>query len=315
MNTQFIVLSRNITVVLTFIFLILLSPQKVFAAIYINEFGSNEDPDWIEIYNSDSSSVDLSLYRLKDNTSTNKKDLSGTLNGGGYTVFDWSNKLNNSGDVIKLVFIADENNTIDQVSYGDKGGTLAPLQGQSAGRQTDGGGTWVVFNTPTKGSTNNASTPIPTATATLSPSPSSTPIPTPTRTPTPTKTPTPTATPKPQATEKPNTPTPTKSVSTNVLGSATAPKVSPSPALTEFRLTSNKNSKKDILDGASTTKSASPTSENVEVTKTQVLSETTEKPKNNTFALVSIIGGGVALLACGILLYRKYKSSEGFNPI
>lgn len=152
-----------------------------------------------------------------------------------------------------------------------------------------------------------------TPTATPTPLPS----PTPTKTPTPTATPKPTSTPKPQATEKPNTPTPTKSGSTNVLGSSTTIKVSPSSATTQFRLTSNtKTLQKDILDGISTTKSATPTSEKVEVSKVQVLSETTEKPSNkNTFAILSIIGGGLSLIACGILLYRKYKKNEEFNVI
>lgn len=307
MNTTFIVLLRKLVVIFSFTSVILLSPQKVFAAVYINEFSSNTDPDWVEIYNSGPDLVDLSLYRLRDNTSSNKKDLSGNLNSGEFGVIEWSDRLNNAGDSIKLLLIANDPNTLDQVNYGDIGGVNAPVSTQSAGRETNGGSNWVVFNIPTKGLTNNTSTPAPSATPTSTP--------TPTRTPTPTKTPTPTLTPKPQATEKPNTPTPTKASSTSVLGSTTAPKVSPSATITQFRLTSNKNSKKDILDGVSTTKSASPTSKKVEVTKTQVLAETSQKPKNNTLALFSIIGGGASLIACGILLFRKYKSSDGFNPI
>ncbi|OGY08700.1 MAG: hypothetical protein A2782_04245 [Candidatus Blackburnbacteria bacterium RIFCSPHIGHO2_01_FULL_43_15b] len=189
----------------------ILSTKSAFAALSINELASNTegttvDPDWVEIYNSGPDSVDLLLYRLKDG-STNNKDLSGTLQSGSFASFDWSNRLDNSGDVIKLVLKSDETTSADQVGYGDAGSNVAaPGTGQSAGRSIDGAGAWVLFSTTSKGLSNSSSaaaptptpspTPTPTPSPTLQPTqaPTNTPIPThaPTNTPTPTKKPTPT---------------------------------------------------------------------------------------------------------------------------
>lgn len=158
------------------------STLPVLASPLINEFSSSDSSDWIEIYNSGTEASDLSLYRIRDLTANNKLDLSGSLNAGDFASFEWSNKLNNGGDLIKLVLISDES-IIDQVSYGDQGGIGAPEVGQSAGRKSDGGSEWTIFTLSSRNSSNNSS-------PTLSP-----PSPTPTKTPTPTKSPTPTKTP------------------------------------------------------------------------------------------------------------------------
>ena len=135
---------KRFCLVSIFIFLtIFIFLPKSFAALYINEFSSDtegtiSDPDWIEIYNSGPDSVDLSVYRLRDSTVTNKKDLNGIIGVDSFEVFDWSNKLNKSGDIIKLLLISDES-IIDQMGYGDQGNDVfTPSVGQSAGRQPNG---------------------------------------------------------------------------------------------------------------------------------------------------------------------------------
>lgn len=181
---------------IAFLFLFLFA-NKAYAALYINEFSSNGDSDWVEIYNSDSSSVDLSSYILRDSTDSNKLELSGTINGNGFKSFDWGNKLNNDGDTIKLLIKSDES-TVDTVIYGNSGALIAPAAGQTGGRSSDGLGKWVVFNSPTRDASNNSSsvyeTPVPTATQTPTPTPNptNTPTPAPTSTPIPSSTPVPT---------------------------------------------------------------------------------------------------------------------------
>ena len=194
-----------------FLFLFQLNISPTFAAPVINEFSSADSSDWIEIYNSGGETVDLSLYRFRDLTANNKLDLSGNLNPGSFAVFDWSNKLNNGGDLIKLVLSSDES-IIDQISYGDQGGVSAPGPGQTAGRRQDGGGEWVLFISASKNSSNNS-------VSTFAP-----PTPTPSKTPTPTKSPTPTKTPTAAKTSSSGiskTPTPKIATSGNNVTSKT----------------------------------------------------------------------------------------------
>jgi hypothetical protein len=165
--------------------------SPVQAKLWINEFSSGSGTDWIEIYNDSSQTIPLSDYRLRDNSTSNKLDLSGILAPHGYMVFDWSDKLNNPGDVIKIVKTTDEAEE-DKVIYGDVEGKVieAPLSTQYAARITDGSAAWGLFSSETKGAANVNAIPIPTATPTPTDTPD--PTPTPTRTPTPTKSPTPT---------------------------------------------------------------------------------------------------------------------------
>lgn len=175
------------TVVLIFAFLI---AKPIYADLFINEFSSStSDDDWIEIYNSGPESIDLGDYRLRDDTATNKLDLGDMLAPQGFKVFQWSNKLNNSGDIIKLILKNDENNITDQVAYGDKGNDVsAPSGNQSAGRQSNGSAQWIMFASPSRESSNSNSSPAPTPTSTPQPTPTKAPTP---KNPTPTKIPTP----------------------------------------------------------------------------------------------------------------------------
>lgn len=290
---------KHLVFSLLFLFIFFLLPRSALATLYINEFSSGtSDSDWMEIYNSGSDSVDLSLYRVRDNTATNKIDLDGIIDAGGFKVFEWSNKLNNSGDIIKLVTESDES-IIDQIGYGSEGSLIAPQGSETAGRISDGSSSWAILSSSTKGSSNNTSTPVPTAT------PIPIDIPTPTNSPTPTKTPTPIKTPTP--TPKPtSTPTPTQPFST----STKTPTKSPAPT---------PESDKDKNE-------ISPTVSQNEKSETTVLGEKDEKTKKNpetktgkkgifqNFFGIGFFAGGLILLICGILFYFKTKEkNENFE--
>lgn len=190
-----------------FCVLFVLFTIPAFASPIINEFSSADSSDWIEIYNSGADTVDLSLYRIRDLTANNKLDLSGSLAPSGFAAFDWSNKLNNAGDLIKLVLTSDES-IVDQTSYGDQGGINAPETSQTAGRKSDGGQEWVLFASASKNTSNNSSSVF------FPPSATPTKTPTPTKSPTPTKTPTQPKTSSQEIKSPTKTPTPKVSLPT-----------------------------------------------------------------------------------------------------
>jgi hypothetical protein len=179
--------------IVSFLILLLLfsgAASPVYAKLRINEFSSATTNDWIEIYNDSNDDIPLSDYRLRDSSATNKLDLSGILAPRGFIVFDWGDNLNKTGDSIKIVRSVNESEEEDKVIYGNLEGKVieAPESGQYAARKTDGGSTWGLFFSETRGGMNTNTNPVPTPT----PTPTSTPEPsaTPTRTPTPTKSPT-----------------------------------------------------------------------------------------------------------------------------
>ena len=212
---------KKLFIILTIPLFFLFFPKLVLAKIYINEFSSyTTDNDWVELYNSDSNSVELAKYCLRDDSKTNKLQLSGSIAGQDFLVFNWNDKLNRSGDSIRLFLNCDESQPPeDQIIYGKGKDITAPGDGQAAGRTPDGGDKWSIFSEQTAGKP-NTEPPVPTTT------PTPTDIPTPTRTPTPTHTPTPTKAPTPT-----KIPTPVKSVPTPVSSNTPIPvKSTPTPA-------------------------------------------------------------------------------------
>lgn len=279
------------------------------ASLFINEFSSDtsgtiSDPDWVEIYNSGPEVVDLSLYRLRDDTTTNKLDLSGSLASGAFIAFDWFNKLNKTGDRIRLLLITDESNLINQVAYGDIGNdVISPQKGQSAGRKTDGENTWAIFSSATKGTSNNGSV-ILTNTPTPSPTETIVPTPAPTKSTTPVKTSTPkiTTTSKIAVSSKSNsnqnyyftsdtnTPVPTKLITKSVQKTLGLSKEVSSQGAKEINfLTKN------------------PTASETPKIKTEVLGAS----ENNILSKALIGLGTIFILACGILTIRAYKQKYG----
>lgn len=159
--------------ILTILFL-LLGEGPVWAAdIILNEAMPNPSSgnDWIEIYNTSNTSLDLNNWSLADSTST-MKTLSETISANGFLVIEVSNRLNNGSDDI---YLKDSGaTTIDTYSY-----TSNPGSDITFGRNPDGGN-WTILATSSKGSSNNStSTPAPSATVTPTASPSPTTTPTP----------------------------------------------------------------------------------------------------------------------------------------
>lgn len=275
-------------IVFILLFCIFSFPKNVFAALYINEFSSSSNSDWVEIYNSDSSSVDLTNYIVKD-ASTNTHNLSGSIDGNSFITFDWNDNLNNNGDTIKLTL---NDNVIDEVVYGANG-IAAPTGNQTAGRIPDGSSTWTLFTTATKGSTNNSPTVAPTPTPSPSPSPTPTPTksPTPSPSPTPTKAPTPTPTPTKAPTPTPatsskNTPTPLPTVDPNREG-GTESAVFDQPVQGHESILGNSIGFNNMQSGIS--------------------------DDNNSYSWGKLfILMGVVLVggACGILLYNNYRKQK-----
>jgi DNA/RNA endonuclease YhcR with UshA esterase domain len=147
-------------------------------SILINEFVSDpadSDTEWIELYNNNGFSVDLSGWIILDGAET-ATELAGTIEAKGANSFFVIEKpkgqLNNSGDAIILK--DDQENIIDEVYYGNwqapTGAVKAPAASDpnSLARQNDGTGTFIVTQTPTKGAANQITPlPVPTITTTI----------------------------------------------------------------------------------------------------------------------------------------------------
>ena len=120
-------------------------------SIKINEFaavtsGKTPDLDWIELYNESTEIVPLDGWELRDSIETSPKNLSGCIAPRSFRKFDFSNRLNNSGDKIRL--FDDKSNLIDSIVYfTDEIPTHQ--SGQSTGRNQDGSGDWEVLTNPT----------------------------------------------------------------------------------------------------------------------------------------------------------------------
>ena len=140
---------------------------NVFRGILINEFvsdplsnGEEDGNDWVEVYNPSDNAFDLSNCELKDGAD-NELDLTGVLGNTGNSklkAFDWSNRLNKDGDIIKLYCY---NQLVDSIVYGNwNDGNIDdnlpnPGMGKSLGRENDGLDLWIEFDLPTKNLPNN----------------------------------------------------------------------------------------------------------------------------------------------------------------
>lgn len=211
-------------VALILLFLLIRSPIQ--ATVVINEFLPNpsgpqsEDTEWIELYNIGPDSVDLAGWQLDDfdgGSSPYVIASGSSIPASAYLVFEKSTTniaLNNSDDTVRLLNA--QSSVVDSHGYG------STSEDVSIGRTSNGGGSWVSCNSPTKGSSNNCSEPTQTPTNTPANSPTNVPQTTntptlgPTATPGPSKKPTPIKTPTPRI-----SPSPTATVAA-VLGTETA---------------------------------------------------------------------------------------------
>jgi hypothetical protein len=159
--------------------------SKVLATVIINELypkPSDEQSEWIELYNTGNESVSLNLWKL-ENTEGEKKSFiinaSAIIQPKGFLLFPKSQTgitMRNDGDTIRLL---DQNNTtIDSQNFQ---GILG--YNTSIGRTIDGAGVWTTCTTATQETKNSC------------PEPTATPSPIISETPTTTVTPIPTAVP------------------------------------------------------------------------------------------------------------------------
>lgn len=136
--------------------------------VRINEFVYNPSSgsEWIELYNTETTEVDLTNWRLSD-TSLNYVVLSGTIPAMGYKLVN-VNFLNNTGSSSSTETITLSYpilNIVDRLTYTRSlllgillGGDLVSsdniMQDKSIGRSPDGGSDWTSYDTPTPGYTN-----------------------------------------------------------------------------------------------------------------------------------------------------------------
>ncbi len=219
----------------------LFSQKTIFADshVIINEFVSDVasgEKEWVEFYNPGLSDQSLDGWTLEEKTGT---DLSGTasysldgitVSAGAFMVYEFptiQSKLNNGGDVLTL---KNGPTIIDEIAYGSAPNSEvgAPKKGQSAGRKADGSDHWVIFEPPTKQSSNNSGQPVQPA-PTPSPSPVQSPSSSSTSAPAKSPSPTPKATPKPSPQATPKSQATSSPISQNVLGQKETDTPSSSP--------------------------------------------------------------------------------------
>lgn len=149
---------------LYFILLFITVSQEVSASVVINEIlpHPSSGDDWLELFNTETSEVDVSKWIIEDSTSKVKTLSEGTkfTTASAYLQIFVSNRLNNAGDTIKLK--DKEGITLDEKSYGADPGVDIAL-----GRFPDGNSSWGTLTTSTPNSANSYYSP----TATNEPEP------------------------------------------------------------------------------------------------------------------------------------------------
>lgn len=165
------------------------SPKFIFASeVMINEFaavteGTSQNPDWIELYNPGDTEINLDGWIIRDSSETNKINLEGLICPKSFRKFDFSNRLNNDGDKIRL--FDNKGDLIEEIAYFSDEIPEHKL-GQSTSRSPDGGVGWIVLTEPTPSNDEcgfTSSTPTSTPTLTFTPTNTPTPSPTPTSVP------------------------------------------------------------------------------------------------------------------------------------
>lgn len=165
---------------LLFFFLI---PTQAFADVVINEIypkPTDEQSEWIELYNTAAESVSLNLWKLENVTGEKKSfiiNASAIIQGHGFLIFPKSQtsiSLTNEGDTVRLIDA--QGAIMDSQGYN---GTLG--FNTSVGRSPDGGIGMTICTSATMEAKNDC--PIPTPTPSSAPSPTNSPVLTPTEIP------------------------------------------------------------------------------------------------------------------------------------
>ncbi len=157
------------------LFFFILNPRLTFASssIVINEFLANPvsgQGEWVELYNTTASDVDLTGWILSDKSGSKKKlDSLGKVSPNGFAVYEYSTDgwLNNSASDAKSesISLTDSNGSvIDSYSY-----YADQKENVTNGRSPDGSDNWVVLAQATKGSANSQPSEVPTPNSNPSP--------------------------------------------------------------------------------------------------------------------------------------------------
>ncbi len=130
---------------------------------FTDQFG--DDSDWIELYNSGSSPVNISGYHLSDRFAKPMKweIPSGTIIDAGQYMLFWASGKDLSGAEMHTNFKITQTNGIEAVLFTDPSGTIIDSHdldipnktNNSWARTTDGSGDWGVSLNPTPGSEND----------------------------------------------------------------------------------------------------------------------------------------------------------------
>jgi len=132
-----------------------------FGTIYINEFlpdpSTSTEHEWIELYNPNTSTVDLTGWTLSDAVGVIATP-TGTIESEGYFVVQLSaSHLNNTGD--SLILKNSLNEVVDSVAYGTTA-LKAPDKGNTLARTISGSGSFQETTVVTKGVTNTITAPL-----------------------------------------------------------------------------------------------------------------------------------------------------------
>lgn len=269
-------------------------------SIVINEIMANPnsgEKEWVELYNSTSSSINLSGWVIEERTGS---ELSGkkqhplpttTIESNNFYSYEFSTasaSLNNSGDIVTL--IDNNGNVLDTYQYN------SATKGKTFGRQPDGG-SWKTNLTSTRNSSNGE----------LIPSPSPTDIPSPSLSPTPTPTPNSTSTPTPKpnnfSTSQPSIkPSATPSISPKISNESTHGLTAGVSSPDRDKTLSN-NASLGISTMSATVSAISEIPDNETTTESFFAGDSIKK--------ISIISGVIIILASlGWYLRFKYKNVQ-----
>ncbi len=132
-----LIFSKIVVAYLLLLTIFVIAPNASAASdVNIDEFyalgGGSGDPDWIVIYNGTNAKIELGNWLIRDSTESNKVELEGAICANNYRKFEFSNRLNNSGDKIRL--INTNGTTVEEIEYFSDS-VPSHVEGQSTKRQ------------------------------------------------------------------------------------------------------------------------------------------------------------------------------------
>jgi len=159
-----------LSIALNFLFVQTMYSQVVINEIFLSGFNGREAndhgfkvDDWIELYNSSNSNVNLTGWYLSDNQNelTKWKISGGTIGAEDHRVFN-ANGLDDTNT--NTNFKIDQSELNEEVVLSDPSGNIIDIYkiraytqiGHSRGRTSNGANSWGVFANPTKNANNNA---------------------------------------------------------------------------------------------------------------------------------------------------------------